>query len=304
MISVVITAWHRKEYLSQAVRSCHQQKEADVEVVVVKDWEGPVPVGPDPERLVVLTKSLPVMGEMLAEGIARARGDVVKFLDDDDFLRSDRALCKTEQWFRDPALMLVRASRATVNSEGAVMELDYSIDRTIRVASRTGPRAGWLMKHRAFMNLSTIAIRRSQALRYLDVIRRIPAAPDLSMALLSWSGLGIGDYHLLVPDHDIAVRVHPSASRTAAGAANPAYFPRDLAALDMIREAVPLDGAAAEFLELNWLAISLRGFELGSVPRPSWRDWIRFGWSAVPRREAWVARDCLRLLPRMLRSSR
>lgn len=91
-ISVVIPTYNRKEYLEQAVSTCFRGNESiDVEVVVVDDGSTDgtrtylEEINDEHVRTVLQENS----GGQIARnrGLSVARGEYVKFLDDDDWLR-------------------------------------------------------------------------------------------------------------------------------------------------------------------------------------------------------------------------
>ena len=99
-VSVIITNYNYGAYLGQAVASVLAQTHADVECIVVDDGST------DNSQAVMASFAgiagvlLPNGGQMRAAraGLARASGDIVIFLDSDDFLFPDACACVAAQW--------------------------------------------------------------------------------------------------------------------------------------------------------------------------------------------------------------
>ena len=86
-VSVIIPTYQRREYVSRAVRSVLAQTFADFELIVVDDGStdgtGEALAGLDP-RLRYVWQENRGTGAARNAGIARARGEIVAFLDSDD----------------------------------------------------------------------------------------------------------------------------------------------------------------------------------------------------------------------------
>jgi glycosyltransferase involved in cell wall biosynthesis len=94
MVSLVMPAWKpREDWLREAVDSALGQNGCDVELIVVDDGS-PEPVadllqGVDDERLEVIEIPHGGISRARNAGIARARGDLIRFIDADDVLEPD-----------------------------------------------------------------------------------------------------------------------------------------------------------------------------------------------------------------------
>ena len=93
-VSVVLTTFNRPERLEHALHSIALQRGVELKVIVVND--GGVDVGDTVarwgERMSVQHVHLPVNGGLARarnEGIRRANGNVLTFLDDDDVMLAD-----------------------------------------------------------------------------------------------------------------------------------------------------------------------------------------------------------------------
>jgi glycosyltransferase involved in cell wall biosynthesis len=90
LVTVVVTAYNRVAYLKRAVRSALSQTHDEVQVVVVDDGSS-VDLAPILDefraRVELVRKSNGGLASARNFGIARAKGEFLLFLDDDDFLQ-------------------------------------------------------------------------------------------------------------------------------------------------------------------------------------------------------------------------
>jgi glycosyltransferase involved in cell wall biosynthesis len=92
LVSVIIPVYSRLNYVEQSIRSVLQQSHKDVEVVVVDDGSpndpGPV-VAPFEPRVRLIRQENGGQASARNAGARIARGDLLLFLDDDDFLEPE-----------------------------------------------------------------------------------------------------------------------------------------------------------------------------------------------------------------------
>jgi glycosyltransferase involved in cell wall biosynthesis len=86
-VTVVVTAYNRKAFIAEALRSVSRQtaRKSSFEVIVVKNFEDP-----KVDDLIASSQFIAIqmddgpIGGYLSKAIARARGEIICFLDDDD----------------------------------------------------------------------------------------------------------------------------------------------------------------------------------------------------------------------------
>ncbi len=83
LFTVIIPTRNREPFLREAVASVLAQSLTDFELLVVNDGNAPLPSFSDPRIIIIDNKK---MGHVPARnnGIAKAKGDFIAFLDDDD----------------------------------------------------------------------------------------------------------------------------------------------------------------------------------------------------------------------------
>ena len=93
LVSAIIPTRHRPQLLERAVASALAQTWSALDVVVVDDASEPemrLPAFEDPRVHVVRLSEPSGPGAARNAGIARARGELIAFLDDDDEWRPDK----------------------------------------------------------------------------------------------------------------------------------------------------------------------------------------------------------------------
>lgn len=131
-ISVVVTAYTRRQYLPEALRSLENQilDKSKFEVIVVKNFEHPKNdemIRRNGWKEVTFSESLDIIS-MTVLGVEESRGDVVTFLDDDDMYAPER-------------LSYIYVTFRSVKDLIWFHNLQYYIDRDGRLVPSEDPRA-------------------------------------------------------------------------------------------------------------------------------------------------------------------
>ena len=195
-ISVVITAYNRKEFLIDAINSALHQISGrfPYEIVVVSNFYVDVS-GFDSNCEIRTVLMDGTMGERLFTGLNTAKYDIIAFLDDDDtfdpgkltrlmeIFSSNRELCyyHNDTKYVDHAgrtidyVRLVEKRSRSLNSKNLIFDAKSNL-RTIKAA----------LDNRGDFNLSSIAIKRDCYLKYLLLLKQIKSNPD---GFFFWMGL-------------------------------------------------------------------------------------------------------------------
>lgn len=184
-ISVIITAFDRRDFLKFAIDSVLDQTlDKDLyEIIVTKNFE-------DKEidslikqynlhSILFSTKS---MGTMLGDAIEASRGEIICFLDDDDKFYRTKLKIVLEKFANNDDLGYFRNEFDIIKEEKSSKKAQFEVKGLLstKVTSRetTTNRISWLLKNHADLNMSTISIRKSWVLKYLQSLREITISPD------------------------------------------------------------------------------------------------------------------------------
>lgn len=182
--TVVVTAFGRREFLGQAVRSvrCQTLPSREIELLLVTDLADPDLGEPDPEESVrVLRPKSTRMGEWVAEAAREARGEVLFLLDDDDLFFPGK-LERIRAAFRaDPRIGYYRHGLRTFWGEDGPRDFGPEPAGDFEDHKRwvtAGPRSDARALARAWWAEgagvpSAIGVRREVVTRFEDRLRRI-----------------------------------------------------------------------------------------------------------------------------------
>ncbi|MCI4323905.1 MAG: glycosyltransferase family 2 protein [Thermoplasmata archaeon] len=218
-ITVIVTAHDRREFLLEAVRSVVAQEMAPAacEILVVKNFSDPE-LDPALDALGALRieTDLVPLGAKIALGVARARADIVTFLEDDDTYLPGRLARLADQFRQDRSLGYVRNGERRVDAAGHELAASaYGPERAVLV--RMGPlrvtseglpaHLGPLSQVAPDFNLSCIALRREIAGKDASILQGLEAAVD---SFLFYAALRARATVLVDPTPETQYRVHGS----------------------------------------------------------------------------------------------
>jgi glycosyltransferase involved in cell wall biosynthesis len=150
MISVILTAYNRKEYLKNALDSLKRQTIKNFEIILITNFDFPLyNFGELNIKHIVMDGNI---GKFLYEGVKNSSGDVLVLMDDDDTF-SENKLKYVDNTFKDKKIGYLHNFSILNNS-----------------------------KKRLFLppdfNSSSISIRKDIILPYIDHLNRLEAGPD------------------------------------------------------------------------------------------------------------------------------
>ena len=188
-VSVVVTAYRRRQYLVEAVRSVVATSLApsEYEVVVVKDFSDPA-VDSELSRLGpnvhLITIDLPRMGDSLARGVEAARGEVVAFLEDDDRFLPGKLEAVAARFHADANLGFLRNAYHAIDAEGRPVGTWENFRPTPPAVRTFDPRVErpgdlpWVFRFSPNVNVSTMAVRAELLRPWTESLTRVTAALD------------------------------------------------------------------------------------------------------------------------------
>jgi glycosyltransferase involved in cell wall biosynthesis len=192
LISVIITAYNRREFIRDAVNSIISSTlpEDEYEIIVVKNFKDE-----NVDSIVEKTggksiiANLVTVGAMIALGINAARGDIVTFLDDDMYLPNRLSIIK--RIFKSiHSLIYYHNNVITINETGSIIRdklvestniynsiIVYNYEDKLDVLKRYGLGLG--------LRSSSIAVKGSFIKRWVNIIKYFPELPDVIVFLLA-----------------------------------------------------------------------------------------------------------------------
>ena len=183
-ISVIITAFNRKEYVTEAISSVTNQslETSKYEIIVISNFKIILSnINPDVEIKCIVMNG--TVGEFLYKGFKIAKNDIIAFLDDDDVWDRDRLkkiLCTFSLY---PNLGYYHNSTWFMDSLGKPIELLFRNPARVRKGNYFGKPINFkeisrLISVAAGFNLSSIAISKSAFVSSLETLRLITANTD------------------------------------------------------------------------------------------------------------------------------
>jgi glycosyltransferase involved in cell wall biosynthesis len=217
-ISVIITAYNRKEYLLDAFKSAVNQTlpRDKYEIIVTKNFKDKKIdkyIKKHGGKLIFFEKGS--YGEQLADALKYARGEVICFLEDDDLSEKERLERIYYTFKKNNKLVYIHNADTYIDEFGNPLKKgvnkfekikkdiyigasDKNIINLLRIQQYANP----------CFNASSIAIRRSVLNKFKKELKSVKFAPDFFFYLIS---LVSGDL-LLLKDKLTKYRVHASTS--------------------------------------------------------------------------------------------
>lgn len=195
-ISVIITAYNRKEFLAEAINSVLHQTGAgfSFEIIVVSNFAVDFSVfEPNHEIRNVLMEG--TIGEFLFAGLHNAKYDIVAFLDDDDTFELGKLSRLTKIFSSTPGLCYYHNDLIYVDT--ALRRVDYVrlVEKKSQLLNKKSlifdakSNLGAIRKaleNRGDFNLSSIAIRKDCYIKYVPLLKQIKSNQD---GFFFWIGL-------------------------------------------------------------------------------------------------------------------
>ena len=183
-ISVIITAFNRKEYITEAINSVTNQslETSKYEIIVISNFEVILSnINPDVEIKCIIMNG--TVGEFLYKGFKMAKNDIIAFLDDDDVWGRERLKKILRTFSLYPNLVYYHNSTWFMDSLGKPIELLFRNPARVRKGNYFGKPINFkeisrLISVAAGFNLSSIAISKSAFVSSLETLRQITANTD------------------------------------------------------------------------------------------------------------------------------
>ena len=187
-ISVLITAYNRRNFIADAIRSVLNQtlKNDEFEIVVVKNFADPsIDELIQKNSIVSLLKGECSIGEMMHDGLKLCRGEIIALLDDDDMFEPAKLQKLKKIFSENENLCYYRNGYNEMDSQGNIISPKHRAG-SLKIMRWT--QALHMQSNKLRMNASCISFRKDVIENQYEVIRRINGAPDLALFYLAQDG--------------------------------------------------------------------------------------------------------------------
>lgn len=222
LITVMIIAYKRKEFILDAIKSVLQQtiNKQDFEIIVVKNF-----VDEDIDSYIssyqiksIMSEEITLLGKIL-EGTSISLGYFISILEDDDKFKIDK-LCEIKEAYEcNPDLVYIHNNYDLINQDGKIITKksnNFGSEYIIRSDILKPKKVNFCINH-GYHNNSCITIRRSILISNMTFLRDLKSNNwvDLSLLFVSLSYIQLHseNYHLLITNKILTeYRVHKSLS--------------------------------------------------------------------------------------------
>ena len=224
MISVIIIAYNRKKYLKNAVESILRQSlKNDIEVIVIKNFKDKDidQFLYDNNVLNIFNNEKTWIGANYSLGIKEAKGDIITFLDDDDYYDEYRLKRINETFHKHRDLCFYYNDIIAVDEKGDIIS-NYdkrmipfgrraNIEKEVIIGKDVPVRIKFriIKRYEAFWSPSCIAIKKDFMLSFIQSLEGVMLAPGIFLA----STIVPKDCSILIDNRKLTFyRVHSSTS--------------------------------------------------------------------------------------------
>ena len=119
-ISVIISAFNRKNYINYATNSVLNQTidQSKYELIIVTNFDITLKLDKKYNYKIIVKKTQQKRLNLMAYGIKEAKGDILCFLDDDDLFKNDKLEMILELFSKNDKLGYIHNSFSLIDSEG------------------------------------------------------------------------------------------------------------------------------------------------------------------------------------------
>lgn len=189
-ISVIITAYDRKDYLRMAVDSVRNQtlNKMFFEIIVVKNFEDRY-VDNIKEKNFTSVNMEGSIGEYISIGIEKSRGNIICFLDDDDEFYPNKIQEVYDAFETHIQLGYYHNSFRVIDKEGKQLKNRFGYKqpkRELYISKQVKEKYLFkLAKHHGTFNASCVAVRRSTIFTQIPYLKNISASTDGALYIIA-----------------------------------------------------------------------------------------------------------------------
>ena len=193
-ISVIITAYNRKEYILEAFKSAiNQTLDRDKYEIIVsknfKDTDLDNYIRKNNGKLIYFKDRY--IGEQLVDAIQHAQGEVICFLDDDDLFSKDKLKFVYSTFNKNKNISYLHNYEYFINNKGKILNIKfnkYKINKSF-LLNRWNIEVLNLIKleqnYDSIFNISSISLKKDNLIDYLIQLKRLNANTDGFMYFVS-----------------------------------------------------------------------------------------------------------------------
>lgn len=203
-ISVIITAYNRKDFLMEAINSVLDQRmdPSEYELIVVTNFHMELDhFSPNLDISSIMMDG--AVGEFIYAGIKASKYEIISFLDDDDAWESDKIARVLGVFRNDEKTMYYHNSYLYMDSYGNQINYSRMVESRLSL-SLTGilsfdslnemDKFNTVLSMNGDFNLSCISVRRSALEKYLELLKMITGGTD---AFFFWTSIISGGMMLI-----------------------------------------------------------------------------------------------------------
>lgn len=198
MISVIVSAYNRKQYLDVALDSLQKQtlEKRFFEVILITNFDYDLTKFQDLNIKHIKMEGLD--GEYFAQGMKESKGNIICFLDDDD-LYSPGKLSTVYSIFKNDVVYYRHSKLNFYDSIPVTKGIDRMSSRTLSLYGDTSLTT--LKKFRKLkfdLNNTTISIRKDLLSKYVNQLKSLPCCIDefLFIVFLKSGSKGLVDFNI------------------------------------------------------------------------------------------------------------
>lgn len=186
--SILITAYNRKEFLIESVKSVLNQtvERKSYEIIVSKNFKDEeIDTFLMENGCISIIDHVKGIGNRLSRMIPIAKSDIIIFLEDDDLFFNN----KIEQivtLFQDKNTSYVNNSYLSIDGKGRIISAKNERKKTIRITNQKelSKKLIRLDEKQEYFGMSNISIRKNSFIPYIDSLKNVNVSPDLFFLIL------------------------------------------------------------------------------------------------------------------------
>lgn len=204
-VSIIVTTFNRKEFLSETIFSILGQSYQDFELIIIDnnsdyDFISFIKTFNSPKILPFQNNNNGIIAINRNFGICKAQGKYISFCDDDDIWKSDKLEKQIEIFSKDDAIALCSTNRDFINSKGENVSVNSKIIKFF-----ISDKKNLLISNHIFF--SSVVVRRSILNEfYFDENINFRAIEDYHL----WLRIIVNYKKVFIDEKLISYRIHAS----------------------------------------------------------------------------------------------